>query len=646
MSMIFVQLPDGSKKELSEGSSALDLASGIGRRLAEAAMGARINGAVAGLATTLNDGDTVEILTFDTREGQDVFRHSAAHLMASAIMKVRPNTKLAIGPSIEDGFYYDIDADPPLTEEDFPAIEAEMAALVKADAPFVRREVSKAEALNHFRAQGDIYKVELIEGLEDGAITYYDNGDFTDLCRGPHLPSTGRIKAFKLLSVAGAYWRGDEKRPMLQRIYGTAFPNKKQLDEYLALRAEAEKRDHRRLGRQLDLFSFHTAGPGFPFFHPKGMIVLNSLLDFWHEEHRKRGYGQVRTPIILDRGLWEQSGHWDHYKENMYFTQIDERDYAVKPMNCPGGMLIYKTAKRSYRDLPMRMAELGTVHRHEKSGVLHGLTRVRMFTQDDAHIFMTPEQIQKEVIGVIDFVDTVYSLFGLEYAVELSTRPEKSIGSDEMWETATSSLKSALEAKGMAFKINEGDGAFYGPKIDFHVRDSLKRSWQCATIQLDFAMPEKFDLEYTGPDGNAHRPVMIHRVIYGAIERFLGILIEHFAGAFPTWLAPVQAVVIPVASAFEDYAKEVNGALFARGFRVEVDDSTETMKYKIRNAQTQQIPYMLVVGERERENRTVAVRHRRHGDLGSLSLDTFVERLGEEVRTRALDTALAVPKAE
>ncbi len=637
MSCIKVQLPDGSHKELPEGSSALSLAKSIGPRLAKAATGAKVNGQITDLTTPLKDGDNVAILTFDSEEGRDVFRHSASHVMASAIKRVRPDAKLAIGPAIEDGFYYDIDVDPPLSEDDFEAIEKEMAAVVKADEPFVRKEMSKAGALAYFQEREDTYKVELVNELDDGTITFYENGEFVDLCRGPHLPSTGRIKAFKLLSVAGAYWRGDESRAMLQRIYGTAFPSKKDLEEHLALLAEAEKRDHRKLGKQLDLFSFHAAGPGFPFFHPKGMIVLNELIDFWRQEHRKHGYGEIRTPIILERTLWEQSGHWDHYRENMYFTEIDGRDFAVKPMNCPGGILIYKSDLRSYRDLPLRLAELGTVHRHEKSGVLHGLSRVRMFTQDDAHIYMTPDQILDEVIGVIDFVDVMYKVFGLDYAVELSTRPEKSIGSDEMWETATAALRKALDTKGMPYKINEGDGAFYGPKIDFHIRDCLKRSWQCATIQLDFAMPEKFDLEYTGSDGERHRPVMLHRVVYGGIERFLGILIEHFAGAFPVWLAPVQAVVIPVADAFNDYANEVLARLQAEGLRAEADLSDETMKYKIRAAQTSQVPYMLVVGEREKEAGAVSVRHRRLGDLKSMDLAAFVERVRREIETKALD---------
>lgn len=636
--MLTVKLPDGSAREMAPGSSALDLAAAIGPRLAKAATGARINGEVKSLPTPLNDGDTVEILTFDSRAGQDVFRHSCAHVMATAIMRLRPNTKLAIGPPIEDGFYYDMETDAPITEEDFPAIEAEMAKVVAEDQAFQRIDVSRGDALARFRESNDTYKVELIEDLPaDAPITYYQNGDFTDLCRGPHLPSTGRVKAFKLLSVAGAYWRGDEKRQMLQRIYGTAFPSKKELDEYLAFRAEAEKRDHRKLGRQLDLFSFQPYGPGFPFFHPNGMIVLNALLEFWREEHVKRGYSEIRTPIILDRVLWEQSGHWDHYKENMYFTQIDDRDFAVKPMNCPGSMLIFKTDLRSYRDLPLRMAEVGTVHRHEKSGVLHGLTRVRMFTQDDAHLFLTPDQIQDEVIAIIDFIGHVYTMFGFDYGVELSTRPENSIGSAEAWETATNALGNALEAKGMPYKINEGDGAFYGPKIDFHIRDSLKRSWQCATIQLDFAMPEKFDLEYIGPDGNRHRPVVIHRVIYGSIERFFGILIEHFAGAFPLWLAPVQAVVVPVADAFDNYAKHVRDRLRDAGLRAEADLGPDTMKYKIREAQTRQVPYMLVVGEREQASMSAAIRHRRKGDMGAQSLDALIAKLKEEAATRALD---------
>jgi len=637
MSTIKVELPDGSNIELEENSTVFALAEKIGRRLAKAAVCAKINGEVADLATPLNDGDKVEICTFDSAEGRNVFRHSASHVMATAILRIRPETKLAIGPAIEDGFYYDIDIDPLFTEADFAAIEAEMARIVKEDAPFVRKEMTKEAALAYFREKNDIYKVELIEALDDGSITFYENGEFTDLCRGPHVPSTGRIKAFKLLNVAGAYWRGDSDRQMLQRIYGTAFPKKSDLEEHLKRIEEAEKRDHRKLGKQLDLFSFHEEAPGFPFFHPKGMIVLNTLIDFWRVEHQRRGYGELRTPIILDRGLWEQSGHWDHYKENMYFTQIDERDFAVKPMNCPGGMLVYKTRMRSYRDLPMRWAELGMVHRHEKSGVLHGLSRVRMFTQDDAHIFMTEEQIQSEVLGIIEFVDYMYGVFGLEYAIELSTRPEDSIGSDEMWEAATEGLRKALETRGQAYKLNEGDGAFYGPKIDFHVRDSLRRSWQCATIQLDFAMPEKFSLEYIGQDGQPHRPVMVHRVIYGAIERFLGILIEHFAGAFPLWLAPVQAVVIPVAPAFVDYAREVNTRLVDSGFRVEADASEETMKYKIHVAQTQQVPYMLIVGEREKQAGTVSVRDRRQGDLGSMTVDALIEVLQDKIASKACD---------
>ncbi|MFO7976675.1 MAG: threonine--tRNA ligase [Candidatus Hydrogenedentota bacterium] len=640
MSAIRVKLPDGSEQKLEEGQNALDLAKRIGPRLAKAAMGAEINGEVKSLTTPLADGDTVAILTFDTEGGKDVFRHSASHVMASSILKVRPDAKLAIGPPIEDGFYYDIDAEPPLTEEDFAAIEKEMEKTVKADQPFERGEWTKEEALAYYEKAGNPYKVELIRDLEDGQITYYKHDDFVDLCRGPHLPSTGKIKAFKLLNVAGAYWRGDERRPMLQRIYGTAFPSRKELDEHLKLLAEAEKRDHRKLGKQLDLFSFHPEGPGFPFFHPKGMIVMNELMEFWREEHRKRHYGEVRSPIILDRKLWEQSGHWDNYKENMYFTQIDERDFAVKPMNCPGGMLIYKSSLHSYRDLPLRLAEVGTVHRHEKSGVLHGLFRVRVFTQDDAHIFMTPDQIQDEVIDLIDFVDAVYSVFGLDYTVELSTRPEKSIGTKEMWDRATDALRNALDRKGIAYKINEGDGAFYGPKIDFHVRDCLKRSWQCATIQLDFAMPEKFDLEYVGPDGETHRPAMLHRVIYGAIERFLAVLIEHFGGAFPTWLAPVQCVVIPISDAQNDYACQVRDRLFDAGLRVQADLGDDTMKYKIRAAQTQQVPYMLVVGDRERESGGVSVRHRRQGDIGVMPLDAFSKRIQEEIAKKALDATV------
>lgn len=638
MSSIRVSLPDGAGIELPAPATAFDLAARIGPRLAKAALAAEINGAAVGLDTPLRDGGAVTILTFDSEKGREVFRHSTSHVMAAAIKRLYPQAKLAIGPAIEDGFYYDIDVATKLTEDIFPSIEAEMEKIVREDVPFVRREVTKAEALALFRAQDDVYKLELLDGLDEGPITLYETGGFVDLCRGPHLRTSGAIKAFKLQHVAGAYWRGDEKRPMLQRIYGTSFPGKKELEEHLKRIEEAERRDHRKLGKQLDLFSFHEEAPGFPFFHPKGMVLLNELLAYWRVEHRKRGYGELRTPLILNRALWEQSGHWDHYKENMYFTQIDDREFAVKPMNCPGGMLIYKTRLRSYRDLPLRWAELGTVHRHEKSGVLHGLTRVRMFTQDDAHIFMTPEQIQGEVTGVIDFVDAVYKTFGLEYSVELSTRPDKSIGTDEMWETATSALRRALEGWQMAFKVNEGDGAFYGPKIDFHVKDSLKRSFQCATIQLDFAMPEKFHLEYTGQDGHPHRPVMIHRVVYGSVERFIGILIEHFGGAFPAWLAPVQAVVIPVSDAFAEYAQRVADDLEESGFRAEADLGGETMQYKIRHAQTLQVPYMLVTGKREQESGLVAVRHRRQGDLGAMPPAAFTARLAEEVASKALDS--------
>ncbi len=638
MSSVNVQLPDGSGVELPSGSTALTLAGNIGPRLAKTAVAAKINGDVVDLSTPLSEGDKVEILTFDSEEGRDVFRHSASHLMAAAVKRLYPDAKLAIGPSIEDGFYYDIDADKTFTDEDLPDIEKEMAKIVKEDIPFVRKEMSKQDALDFFRERDDPYKVELIGELEDGTITIYETGDFVDLCRGPHLPSTGRIKAFKLLSLAGAYWRGDENRAMLQRIYGTAFPDKKQLEEHLERLAEAQRRDHRKLGKELDLFSFHEAAPGFPFFHPKGMVILNELLEYWREEHRNHGYGELRTPIILNRALWEQSGHWDHYKDNMYFTQIDDREFAVKPMNCPGGMLVYKTRTRSYRDLPMRWAELGTVHRHEKSGVLHGLFRVRMFTQDDAHIFMTGDQVLTELTDLIDFVDAVYTTFGLDYFVELSTRPEKSIGTDEMWNVATDNLRRALEKKNIDYKVNEGDGAFYGPKIDFHIRDCLKRSWQCATIQLDFAMPDKFDLEYIGPDGEAHRPVMVHRVIYGAIERFLGILVEHYGGAFPVWLAPVQVTVIPIAEQFSGYAQSVLDGLWARGLRVDIDLADGTMQNKIRRAQEQQVPYMLVVGGREQESGTVSVRHRRRGDLGGMKLDAFIARIQGEIDSKTIDS--------
>lgn len=639
MANVQVLLPDGSKMELPEGSRVLDLASAISQRLAKDAVAGKVNGELVDLSCVLEDGSQVEIITMDSPEGLEVLRHSTAHVMAQAVKRLYPEAKLAIGPAIENGFYYDFDVDTPFSPEDLAAIEREMQKIIEEDLEFHRETVAKDEALERLRSQNEVYKVELLEGFEDPTVSMYSQGEFTDLCRGPHLPSTGRIKAFKLMSVAGAYWRGDSSRPMLQRIYGTAFPKKSQLEDYLHRLEEAAKRDHRKLGKELDLFSIHEEGPGFPFFHPKGMAVWRALEGFWRREHIRRGYQEIKTPIILNEQLWRQSGHWDHYKENMYFTKIDEQDYAIKPMNCPGAILLYKERVRSYRDLPIRLAELGQVHRHELSGTLHGLMRVRAFTQDDAHLFMLPEQVQEEVIGVIDFVDYVYQQFGFKYHVELSTRPENSMGSDELWDLATNSLREALQRKGIDYVVNEGDGAFYGPKIDFHLEDSLGRTWQCATIQLDFQMPERFDLTYIGADGEKHRPVMVHRVIFGAVERFIGILIEHFAGAFPTWLSPVQVKVIPVGADFVNYARQVAGELLDQEIRVEVDDRDEKVGYKIRAAQMEKVPYMLVVGERERETGTVAVRHRSRKDLGVMALDEFIAQIKQEIRDRTVDSS-------
>jgi len=633
--MINITLKDGSVRRYEPGTSLLEMASDISPRLAKEALVARVNGNLADLNTRLTGDAGVEFLTFDSEEGRETFRHSASHVMAQAVQRLFPGTRLAIGPAIADGFYYDFDSPHKFTPEDLEKIEAEMNKIIKEDLPFTRSETSRDEALKKFGGRQEQYKVELVEDLPgDVVISCYQQGDFEDLCAGPHVPSTGRLKAVKLLNLAGAYWRGDERNKMLQRIYGTAFPKKSHLDEHLHRLEEAKRRDHRKLGAELDLFSIQEEGPGFPFFHPKGMILRNELLNFWREEHKKRGYDEISTPVILDRALWERSGHWDHYRENMYYTRIDEADYAVKPMNCPGGMLVYRTRLHSYRELPIRMAELGLVHRHELSGTLHGLMRVRCFTQDDAHIFMLPSQIREEIIGVIDLVDYFYKKFGFEYHVELSTKPEKAMGSDEVWEQATDALKDALESNGMAYKINEGDGAFYGPKIDFHLKDCLGRTWQCGTIQLDFQMPEKFDLTYVGEDGQKHRPVMIHRVVFGSLERFIGILTEHFAGAFPAWLAPVQVKVMPITDRQLEYAEKVYRELDGLGIRVELDARNEKVNYKIREAQAQKIPYMLVVGDREAAAGTVAVRHRSKGDLGAMELDRFKEQVVREIKER------------
>ena len=635
--LIKVTLPDGSVREYPAGVSLLEIAKGISPRLAREALAAKVDGRLADLGAPLDRDARVEFLTFDDEEGRQVYRHSTAHVMAQAVQRLFPGTGLAIGPAIADGFYYDFDPKESFTPGDLAKIEKEMEAIIKADLPFERFELSRPEALDFFRDAGQKYKVELIEDLPpDVPLSCYRQGEFTDLCMGPHVPSTGRLKSVKLMNLAGAYWRGSEKNKMLQRIYGTSFPKKSLLDEHIFLIEEARRRDHRKLGAELDLFSIREEGPGFPFFHPKGMVLRNELENFWREEHKKRGYQEIRTPIILSRHIWEQSGHWDHYRENMYFTTIDEADFAVKPMNCPGGMLIYKSRPHSYRELPIRLAELGLVHRHELSGVLHGLMRVRCFTQDDAHIFMLPSQVKDEISGVIDLVSDFYKVFGFTYHVELSTRPEKAMGSPETWELATRELREALEDKGFDYKVNEGDGAFYGPKIDFHLKDSLGRTWQCGTIQLDFQMPEKFDLNYIGEDGQKHRPAMIHRVVFGSLERFIGILTEHYAGAFPVWLAPVQVRVLPITDRHAGYAQKVVDRLDEKGIRVELDARNEKVSYKIREAQAQKIPYMLVVGDKEAEQEAVAVRHRSRGDLGPLPLKEFEEQILKEIREKEI----------
>lgn len=635
--MIEIILPDGSAKQVTEGSTVLDVAKQIGPRLAKAAVAGRINDQLVDLSTEVKAGDRVAIVTVDSAEGLEILRHSTAHVMAQAVKRLYPEAKLAIGPAIENGFYYDFDLPEPLSVEQLAAIEAEMERIVREDLPFRRMVLSKEEADRFFAERGEEYKRELVREIPDETVSLYQQGEFVDLCRGPHLPSTKAVKAFKLQSVAGAYWRGDATRPMLQRIYGLAFPRQEQLAEHLRFLEEAAKRDHRKLGKELDLFSLRDEGPGFPFIHPKGMIIWNTLLDFWREVHRKRDYQEIRTPIILNENLWRQSGHWDHYKENMYFTTIDGAAYAIKPMNCPGSMLLYGRQVHSYRDLPLRVAELGLVHRHELSGALHGLMRVRSFTQDDAHIFMLPEQIQAEIEGVIDLINDVYSTFGFNYHMELSTKPENAMGSDEIWELATNSLRNALEARGLAYKVNEGDGAFYGPKIDFHLEDAIGRTWQCGTIQLDFLMPERFDLYYIGKDNEKHRPVMIHRVVFGSIERFLAILVEHFAGAFPTWLAPIQVEILPVSDKFNDYAAEVAAKLSEAGIRVHVDNRDEKVSYKIREAQLQKVPYMLIVGEKEQADGTVAVRSRANGDQGAMDLATFKAGITKEIAERKLE---------
>ena len=633
--MIKITLKDGSVREVAKGSSILDVAKSISEGLARNAQCGKVNGEVKDLRFVVENDAQVSICTFDDEDGKRAFRHTASHIMAQAIKRLFPETKLAIGPSIADGFYYDFDRETPFTEEDLQHIEAEMKKIAKENIALERFELPREEAIKFMEEKGEPYKVELIKDLpEDAVISFYKQGEFTDLCAGPHLMSTKPVKAVKLTSVAGAYWRGNEKNKMLSRIYGTAYTKASDLEAYLNMIEEAKKRDHRKLGKELKLFSLLEEGPGFPFFLPKGMIVKNTLIDFWREIHKKAGYVEVQTPIILNRQLWERSGHWDHYKENMYTTVIDDEDYAIKPMNCPGGMLVYKQELHSYRDLPLRVGELGIVHRHEKSGALHGLMRVRCFTQDDAHIFMTPEQIRDEIKGVVALIDSVYKLFGFKYHVELSTRPEDSMGSDEAWEMATNGLKGALEDLGMDYVVNEGDGAFYGPKIDFHLQDSIGRTWQCGTIQLDMNLPERFELEYTDKDGSKKRPVMIHRVCFGSIERFIGILIEHYAGAFPTWLSPVQVKVLTISEKFNDYAEKVAQQLEDAGIRVEKDLRSEKIGFKIREARNERTPYIIVVGEKDVEANKVSLRSRA-GEEGQQDIADVIARITEEIKTRA-----------
>lgn len=634
--MITIRLKDGKELHFENEVTLFEAAKKISNSLAKDVLVAKVDGELTDIRNNITDGTQVEFFTKADKEGLFTLRHTAAHVMAQAIQHLYPGTKFAIGPAIDDGFYYDLESDHVFSQEDFAAIEKEMAKIAKANLPIEKKILNRNEALEFFRSRNQDYKVILIQDLpEDAIISTYTQGDFTDLCRGPHVRSTGKLKVFKLMTVAGAYWRGDEHNKMLQRIYATAFFDKEELDRFLFVRAEAEKRDHRKLGKQLDLFSFHEEGPGFPFFHPKGMVIRNELIAYERELFREFGYEEIMTPIILSKKLWLQSGHWDHYKENMYFTQIDEEDYAVKPMNCPGGILYYKTNQHSYRELPKRVGEFGIVHRHELHGALHGLFRVRVFTQDDAHIFMTQDQMKDEVIKTMEMYRKLYSVFGLEYHVELSTRPENSMGSEELWEISTNALRDAVEAAGVPYVINEGDGAFYGPKLDFHIKDCLGRTWQCGTIQMDMQLPERFDVNYVGEDGEKHRAVMLHRAGYGSLERFIGILIEHFAGAFPSWIAPVQVKVVPVTEKHMNYARSVADALSASNVRVEIEEGNDTLGYKIRKAQMEKVPYTLVVGDKEMNGHTVSVRSRKNGDEGSLPVAVFVSNLIREIRDRS-----------
>ena len=635
---MFITFPDGSRREYADGTTPLAIAESISPRLAKATLSCTNDGAHSDAFRPIDGDHEIKFNTFQDEDGRWAYRHTASHVLAQAVKRLYPNVKLAIGPAIENGFYYDFDVDTPFTPEDLEKLEKEMAKIQQENLPLERFELPREEAMRYMDEKGEPYKVELIRDLpEDAVISFYRQGEFVDLCAGPHVASTGKVKNCKLMSVAGAYWRGSEKNKMLQRIYGTAFEKKADLDAYLTMLEEAKKRDHRKLGKELGLFTIMDEGPGFPFFLPKGMVLKSTLIDYWREVHKRYGYVEISTPMILNRQLWETSGHWFHYKDNMYTTVIDDEDYAIKPMNCPGGMLVYKTEMHSYRDLPLRMGELGLVHRHELSGALHGLFRVRCFTQDDAHIFMTWEQMKDEIKNVMRLFDEVYSTFGLSYQIELSTMPEDHMGDEKDWEFATNTLRDAVVEMGKDYEVNEGDGAFYGPKLDFHLSDCLGRTWQCGTIQLDMQLPERFDLEYVGADGAKHRPVMIHRVVFGSIERFIGVITEHFAGAFPTWLAPVQVKVLPITDRAAERCVEVQKALEAHGVRVETDLRNEKIGFKIREAQMQKIPYMLVLGDKEVEQGLVSVRSRKDGDLGTSTLDDFTAKLLDEIKSKARD---------
>ncbi|MBE7068534.1 MAG: threonine--tRNA ligase [Clostridiales bacterium] len=625
-------LKNGDVMELENGATAYAAALAISEGLERNAVCAKVNGELVDLSRTLSDNDTLEIVTMKDKEGLNVYRHTCAHVLAQALKTVYPTCKLSIGPVIENGFYYDVDFVTPISASDLSKVEAEMKQIIKGNFPIERFTLPKEEAIALMQDYNEDYKVQLIEDLPEGeTISFYKQGNFTDLCRGPHLPSTGKIKAFKLTSIAGAYWRGDEHNKMLTRIYGTAFAKKDEMDAYFTMLEEAKKRDHLKVGKELKLFALMNEGKGLPFFLPNGMVLKNTLIEYWRQIHTRDGYVEISTPIMLNKTLWETSGHWAHYRNNMYTTKVDEEDFAIKPMNCPGSVLVYKNEPHSYKDLPIRMGELGLVHRHEKSGQLHGLFRVRSFTQDDAHIFMTREQIKDEIKGIVRLINEVYTLFGFKYHVELSTRPENSMGSDEDWNTATDALRMALEDMGMQYVVNEGDGAFYGPKIDFHLEDSIGRTWQCGTIQLDFQLPQRFEMEYVGEDGAKHQPIMVHRVVFGSIERFIGILIEHFAGKFPVWLSPLQVKILPITDKQEGYAKEVCAKMREAGIRVSVDDRNEKIGYKIREAQMEKVPYMLVIGEKEAESGQVAVRRRDKGDMGAIAVDEFISTVLEDI---------------